>query len=607
MRKAQPFSLLLLFVTLLLTVLPLPAQNRPELMPLSAVKPGMKGVMYTIFEGDKVEAVELEVIGILPNLVGPKQDVVLVMLKGAKAEYTGVVAGMSGSPVYIEGKLVGALSMRFGSFSKDPLAGVTPIASMFEVDVPAAVRTGAENETRGAGEIAETAPQYAVPAEMTRRAGLAEGAFLEPIEMPLVFSGFQPTAVEMFRQQFSAFGRVATAHGGSGVAQTDDSNLKPGDMVGMVLVQGDMSIQAGCTVTAIVKERVFVCGHPLFGFGEVELPMARARVVTTLASSLASTKITNVGGTIGTITQDRLTAVMGKLGAGPKLIPVELTIATRQRAGSGLVEQKFNFEVIEHAKVTPGLIGLAAFNGLVSNNAYSEGMTFQLKGEIEIAGHTKVMLENMFAPTDQGNPDGIFVALNVQVAFARIYANPYEKAKIERIRLRVEAMPERRWSAIEAAWSEKSEVSPGEEVTVKVLLRPYRGAPYLKEIPIVVPAQAARGQLRLLVSDAATLNRTGQALVFGGAARLGGLESLIQVLNRERPNHRLYVTLLQGTPTVMLEDKEMPNAPVSQINVLDGRRSTGRAVVLVESIAGEWWAGMNQVIQGQASVLITVK
>ena len=583
------------------------AADKPDILPLDQVKPGMKGVAYTIFAGDQIEKFDLEVIGVMPNLLGPKQPIILVELKGPKVEHTGVVAGMSGSPVYIEGKLAGALSLKFGIFTKEPLAGVTPIENILEVQSVASAEGGpappgdTSLPAAASGEENPAGKQYAIPVELAQRARSGAGAYLAPIETPLVLSGFHQAAIERFGSQFAAYGMVA-AQGGTAAAQPDDADIKPGDMVGMVLVKGDISIHAACSVTLVTADRVFACGHALFGFGPVEMPLARGRVLTTLSSELASVKIVNVGGIIGTVTQDRWTAVMGRLGAPPRMIPVELTIATPTQ------QKQFRFELIENAKLTPLLVAITTFNGLVANTAYSEGTTFRLTGGIEIAGHSRVNLENMFAPTDLFVPDGIFVASTVQGVFTRIFSNPYEAARIERITLRVESIPERRWATIESVWSEKSEAQPGKALSVKVLLRPYRGAPVIKEVPITIPPQAARGStLRVLVSDSETLNRMTRLFTFAPQGRLAGLEQLITVLNRERRNNRLYVTLLQPTPTLLVEDKELPNAPLSEINVLDQRRSGGSSLLLRESTVGEWSVPMDRVISGTYSVNIAVK
>lgn len=579
--------------------LPLYAGDSPEIMPLSQIQPGMKGVAYTIFEGDRIEEMDLVVLGTLRNALGPKQDVILVKLVGEKVERTGVVAGMSGSPVYFDGKLAGALSLKLGIFTKEAIGGVTPIENMLDVEKAAATPASPMPGATPANP-ASTDTRIPLPENYAHQTGAGGGQFLVPIETPLISTGLYPETLAQFGKQLSAWGMTAMA-GGTATPSPEDAHLKAGDMVGMELVRGDLSIAPGCTVTLVDADRVFACGHPVFGFGTVAMPLTRGHVILTLASSMASTKVMSTGGTIGTLTQDRLTAVMGKLGSGPAMIPMDVRLATP----SG--EKNFHFEVIESPQLTPLLVAMATFNGIVASPAYSEGSTLSLEGSINIKGHTPVRLEDLFAPTDAPVPTGFFVATSVQGAFARVYSNPYELPHLSHIQIRVTTMPERRVATIDNAWIEKSEVRPGETVAVKVQLRPYRGAPFIQEIPVTIPEQSAHGSLQLVVSDAETLNRNVQILSGNAQTQLPGLEELINLINRERQNDRLYATLFQSTPTLLVEDKEMPNAPASTINVLDQRQSFGGARLLGQSKAGEWSVEMHQVIAGERSLTITVK
>ena len=583
------------------------AGDQPPILPLDQVKPGMKGVAYTIFAGDTIEPFDVEVIGILPNLMGPKQSIILVQLHGDKALHTGVVAGMSGSPVYIDGKLVGALSLKFGVFVKEPLAGVTPIEDI--LSIPAgdssntktlSVRSAADGNTEAASMVsAGNLPHYSVPTKWAQAAGASGDAYLEPIASPLVFSGVAPATLRQYAGEWAPYGMVAAA-GGTAPPASDDAKVVPGDMVSMLLVQGDISMSAACTVTAVTQDRVYACGHPLFGLGASDMPLARGRTLTTLASDFNSTKIVNAGGVIGTLTEDRLTAVMGRIGPAPQMIPVDLTVVTP--AG----EKEFHAAMISNPKLTPLLMGLIAFNGLTQNTAYGEGSTMKLSGDITIDGHSPVSLEDMYAPTDQFVPDGTFVASSVQTTFTRIFSNPYEMPKVNKVSLLVESIPDRRVASILNAWSEVSEAQPGDPVTIKVLLRPYRGAPVIRDVPITIPPQATRGStLRVQVSDADSLNRIPNLVAAQG--RLGGLDQLISLLNRERRNNQLYVTLLKPTPTLLVEDKELPDAPLSQINVLDQKRLPGNSALLRESAAGEWSVRMDQIIAGSTSVFIKIK
>jgi hypothetical protein len=591
--------LLLVVVTLMLGSIAAPAlraaTDQPPILPLEQVKPGMRGVAYTIFAGDKIEPFDVEVIGILPNLMGPKQSIILVQLHGEKAEHTGVVAGMSGSPVYVDGKLMGALSLKFGVFVKEPLAGVTPIEDILSIPTGDA----STPKTLSVRSTVTQSQRYPVPEKWAQAAGASGAAFLEPIAAPLVFSGFAPATLRQYANEWAPYGMVAAA-GGTAPAASDDAKVVPGDMVSMLLVQGDISMSAACTVTAVTEDRVYACGHPLFGLGASDMPLARGRTLTTLASDFNSTKIVNAGGVIGTLTEDRLTAVMGRIGPTPQMIPVDLTVVTP--AG----EKQFHSEMISNPKLTPLLMGIIAFNGLTQNTAYGEGSTMKLNGNIDINGHSPVSLEDMYAPTDQFVPDGTFVASSVQTTFTRIFSNPYEMPKINKVSLRVESIPERRVASILNAWSEMSEAQPGDPVTIKVLLRPYRGEPMIRDVPITIPAQVNRGStLRVQVSDADSLNRIPNLVAAQG--RLGGLDQLISLLNRERRNNQLYVTLLKPTPTLLVEDKELPDAPLSQINVLDQKRLPGNSALLRESAAGEWSIHMDEIISGSTSVYIKIK
>jgi hypothetical protein len=577
------------------------ADDAPAVFPLNQVQAGLKGVVYTIFSGNEIEKVDLVVLGVLHNALGPKQDVILVQLLGEKVEHTGVVAGMSGSPVYFDGKLAGALSLKLGVFSKEAIGGVTPIENMLDVEkAPDVLPPTPPGAAPANGASATYPPQVALPENLMRQTSAGAGQFLIPIETPLISTGLYPDTMARFGKELSGWGMSMMA-GGTTPPSPEDAQLKPGDMVGVELIRGDLSLTPGCTVTTVEKGRILACGHPIFSFGNVSMPIARAYVVTTLASAMASTKVITTGGTIGTLTQDRVTAIAGRLGDGPSMIPLDVTLVTP------FAEKQYHFELIENPQLTPVLVALATYNGIVGNAAYGEGSTLQLDGEIDIQGHTPVELKDLYAPTDMPVPGGFFVATSVQNVFSRIYLNPYEAPHLNGIHLRVTALPERRWATIDNAWIEKNEVRPGETVAVKVQLRPYRGGPFVQEIPITIPMQAARGNMQLVISDAEVANRTVDSLEASSQGQLPGLEELIKLINRDHQNDRLYATLLQPTPTLMVEDKVMPNAPASAINVLDQRQSPGGARLQYQSMTGEWSVEMHQVVTGERTLTITVK
>ncbi len=586
--SARFLRALCLALVVALVPLGLTAQSN-ETLPVDQVRPGMQGYAYTIFAGDQVEKFDLEVIGVMPNFLGPQQSIILVQLKGQKVERTGVVAGMSGSPVYLDGKLAGALSLKLGIFTKDPIAGVTPIADV----VRPPVQSSAQQFPLplDASAVQKTAPTFSIPA----------GSSLAPIEAPLIFSGFQAATLQQFAPQIQSYGFVA-AQGGTSAPRPDDGHIVPGDMAGMVLVQGDASINSACTVTAVQADRVFLCGHPFLNLGDVQIPMARSHVLTTLSSDLASTKIVNVGGSIGTITGDHLTAVTGKLGAPPPMIPLDLSVNTK------IGEKKLHFEIINHPKLTPLLVAITAFNGLTQNAIYGEGTTLHLTGEIRLRGRQPVQIENTYAPGDTFVPDGLPIALSVQNIFTRLFLNTFEIPDVEHIVLHVESVPGRQSFTIDSAWLEKGDAAPGETLRVRVLLHPYRGAGRIEETTVHVPDQIARGTtLRVLITDGETLNRASRGFAFAGSGGPSGLDQLIGVLNRERRNDRLYVGLFMPSPTILWEDKELPNVPLSQINVIDGRPTPGSVQVLRESLASESSVPLGGPVSGVISLNLQIR
>ncbi|HTZ72826.1 MAG TPA: hypothetical protein VMB47_02820 [Candidatus Aquilonibacter sp.] len=572
------------------------AADNSEFFPLSQVQPGMKGYTDTIFTGDTVERVDLEVIGVLHNAIGPKEDVILVRLLGDKVAQTGVVAGMSGSPVYFDGKLAGALALKLGTFTKEAIGGVTPISEMLDVE------KSSEAAAAGKGPLsAATLPiQATLPADVAQEAGAGAGDTLVPIQTPLIFSGLYPQTLAQFSPVFSSWGMAMSAGGSASPAPTD-ADIKPGDMVGIDLIRGDFSVSSGCTVTLVDAGHLLACGHPIFGFGAVTMGLSRAHVVMTLASSAESTKIIDTGGEIGTLTQDRQTAVMGTLGPGPAMIPVHLTVDT---PGG---QRKFSFEVAPIAQLTPQLVAIAAYNGITGTPEYAGGKTIELDGTISIKDHSPAQIRDAFSAVDAATQTGLSAALSVQQTFSDIYSNPYEVPQIQNVDLHVTELNERRWATIDSAWTDKTEVNPGDKVDVKVLLRPYRGAAFVQDIPVTIPPQTAPGTVALVVSDANYLNRNVQLAAFTSEGRLPGLEQLISLVNQERRNDRLYATLLQATPTLLVDDKEMPNVPASAINVLDERPNPASTRLQLQSAAGEWSVDMNQVISGQQFVTLTIK
>src|SRR6202522_3298467 len=353
-KSAVVLSVVCLFTSLIALAQNSDSTKNPPTIPVSQIHAGMRGVAYTVFEGVKPEAMEVEVLGLLHNVNGPKGDVIVVRLHGQKVEYTGVVAGMSGSPVYLDGKLAGALASRIGEFSKEPIAGVTPIEEMLEISAmdhspaPAtalpASASGGNSANRNEASPSANAPT-ASPGENTRLSNNYSDNnnytnYLKPIETPLVFNGFSADTLQRYGAQFAAAGIVPVMGIGSASDRKQPEPIEEGSAVSAVLVRGDMDIAATCTVTYVDPQRLLACGHPLLQFGSVDLPMTKATVLATLPSPMNAFKIVNTTETIGAFVQDRQNGILGVPGRESKMIPVTVALHT------GTSTKEFHYEVL---------------------------------------------------------------------------------------------------------------------------------------------------------------------------------------------------------------------------------------------------------------------
>ena len=591
------------FLALLVLGLSLPAlnaQTSQPTIPVDQIHPGMRGVAYTVFEGVKPEPMDVEVLGVLHNVNGPKGDIILVRLHGTKVEYTGVVAGMSGSPVYFDGKLAGALAFRIGEFSKEPIAGVTPIADMLEMN--ALDKSPSEEAAAIKPEVANAAGKTAAP-------GLASGIgnstqnfadYLKPIDAPLVFNGFSEDAVKAFAPQFSAAGIIPVMGAGSVSNDKQPEPLVPGSAVSAILVRGDMDIAATCTVTYIDPQRLLACGHPLLQFGSVDLPMNKADVLATLPSPLNAFKIVNTTEEAGVFVQDRHTGILGVFNKQPDMIPVTLSIH------SGSTTKAFHYEVLNNPRLSPVAIMATVFNALHGVNEYGEEITYRLNGSIDVKGFPEVGLRNMFVPAENGQPAAMAAALSLGERFGRIYDNPYNAPAVKSVKLDFDLVRERRWARLESARTDVTEARPGDEITVETVLAPYRGERVVRQIPVKIPTSASKGTLRILVSDGETLDRVNHANPAFG--RKLDLASTIAVLNKEHSNNRLYVSLLEADPEARVADKVMPTLPLSVMNVMDGMRGNQEMIVSGESNVDETATPpLDYVVSGAQLLTVTVK
>jgi SpoIVB peptidase S55 len=601
MRKV---FLALVLAGLSLSTIKLTAQTSQPTIPVDQIHPGMRGYALTVFEGIKPESMDVEVLGVMRNTNGPKGDIILIRLHGTKVEYTGVVAGMSGSPVYLNGRLAGALAFRIGEFSKEPIAGVTPIADMLEIN--ALDKSPAEEAAATKPSVTNSAGKTASPgdagtfSDSNQNSTQSFASYLKPIDSPLVFNGFSEDTVRRFAGQFASAGVVPVMGAGSVSEDKQPEPLEAGSAVSAILVRGDMDIAATCTVTYIDPQRLLACGHPLLQFGSVDLPMNKAQVLATLPSPLNAFKIVNTTEQAGVFVQDRHTGILGVFNKQPDMIPVTLTI----HGGSGA--KVFHYEVLNNPRLSPVAMMATVFNALHGVNEYGEEITYRLNGTIDVKGFPEVGLRNMFVPAENGQPAAMAAALSLGDRFGRIYDNPYNAPAVKGVKLDFDLIRERRWARLESARTDVSEARPGDEIIVETVLAPYRGERVVRQIPVKIPTSASKGNLRILVSDGETLDRVGRTNPAFG--RKLDLASTIALLNKEHSNNRLYVSLLEADPEARVADKVMPTLPISVMNIMDGMRGNQEMIVSGESSVDETATPpLDYVVSGAQLLTVTVK
>src|SRR6202166_4907693 len=601
MRKV---FLALVLTGLSLSTIKLTAQTSQPTIPVDQIHPGMRGYALTVFEGIKPESMDVEVLGVMHNTNGPKGDIILIRLHGTKVEYTGVVAGMSGSPVYLNGRLAGALAFRIGEFSKEPIAGVTPIADMLEIN--ALDKSPAEEAAATKPSVTNSAGKTASPgdagtfSDSNQNSTQSFASYLKPIDSPLVFNGFSEDTMRRFAGQFASAGVVPVMGAGSVSEDKQPEPLEAGSAVSAILVRGDMDIAATCTVTYIDPQRLLACGHPLLQFGSVDLPMNKAEVLATLPSPLNAFKIVNTTERAGVFVQDRHTGILGVFNKQPDMIPVTLAI----HSATGVKE--FHYEVLNNPRLSPVPIMATVFNALHGVNEYGEEITYRLNGSIDVKGFPEGGLRNMFVPAENGQPAAMAAALSLGERFGKIYDNPYNAPAVNSVKLDFDLVRERRWARLESARTDVSEVRPGDEIIVETVLAPYRGERVVHQIPVKIPTSASKGTLRILVSDGETLDHVGRANAAFG--RKLDLASTIALLNKEHTNNRLYVSLLEADPEARVADKVMPTLPISVMNIMDGMRGNQEMIVSGESSVDETATPLlDYVVSGAQLLTVTVK
>ena len=560
-----------------------------EPFPLAQVHRGLHGTAWTVFEGTDPEPMDVEILGLLKDAIGPGQDMILARLHGSKPEFTGVVAGMSGSPVYIDGKLVGALAYRIGQFSKEPICGITPIGNMLQVrDLPAVPSA------------------IATPLSRASTEGTPE---IHAIDTPLVFSGFSQDTVARYADSFRNLGLEAVSGIGSASPDTPQPQpIIPGSAVSAVMARGDLSVAATCTVTYVDEKQLLACGHPMTQYGDVSLPMTKTTVLATLPSPMNAFKIVTSTETVGSFTQDRANAIAGTFGLAARMIPVSVTITPE--AGSGLPAQSLHFEVLDNRQLTPQVMLASIYQSLNQNNAAANQMSLRFTGDIALTDASgtpgTLHMQDTFAPSDAQS-----ASQQATVAFAQkflaIFGNDLAQPKITSIDLKAVAIPRRNSAELEAARLSTNEAQPGDTIQVEATIRPFQQPARTVTIPVTLPTTLTPGPLRIFVSDGPALDRLlTPPTTPNGSVNLG-VQDTVAILNRAHSNDRLYVTLLDHQTQAVTPAAALPSLPPSIANVLQPMRGARQVTFTSETAAEAGSAPVDAQFSGAEVLTIRIR
>lgn len=549
--------------------------------PLEDLKPGMKGVALTVFSGTEPEEFGIEILGVLPGFPGPRQTAIIARLSGDNASRTGVFGGMSGSPVYIDGKLVGAIAFSF-PFAKEPIAGITPIRQMIDIfEGPQERGTGKPDNPRpisftqlASADFKLSLPRPAVTGGRLI-ANVATGSMLSsvmgqeyaPIATPVVFGGISRESLALFAPQLEANGLLPVSGVGGAASITPISpanadTLRPGTSVSVQLVRGDYSIAASGTVTFRDGEKIYAFGHSFLSLGAAEMPMTESSVVTVIPNANNSFKLAVPGKMVGSITQDRAAGVFGQLGQSPKMIPVKITLHTsRDRTDT------YSYEVANDQFLTPLLLNMTIVNTITASERGLGDSTISVRGQINVVGQSNIVVDQRFSASNAP----ALAAGSIAVPVGALLSSGFENVRISGVTLDITSTDTKYAGALERIALDRTEAGRGETVEIQAYVRSVSGKQFVQRIPVKIPLDVPLGQLLAFVGD-------GGALQEGSVTRSlvpTELGQLVDAINKIKKSDRLYVKLFRITNGAVIGTNEMPNLPPSFIATLGSDRTSG--------------------------------
>jgi len=594
--------------SLLLAVARAEDSKPPEIFPISEIKPGLTGTTYTVLQGTNIVPIHTEIHGLLPNAVGPGHHLIIGRLNDEKTRLTFAVHGMSGSPLYIDGRIAGALSRRVVPFEKDAFCGFTPIQDMLDVDkLRDQPRPRAASPGRRLADVKSWFRPVAAP----------DGMAWQPLSIPLVVAGLPPRAFAFWTKEFADMNFLPVmGAGGAGVEQKEvPGHFEPGSPMTALLARGAFAIGGTGTLTYRNGNKVYGFGHPMLWIGSAKVPMARAEIIATVPSYLYPYKISNIGQVVGTITQDRLTAITGEVGPAPRMVPMRVEIAP-----SNGKAKTYEMELFDHARLTPRLVSSIFSSVSLLALEYTPEFSMDLEAEAEIDGAPNLKARGFYSGEDEAR----FYALT---EFARkvddLYNNPFGEPTIKRITIHAKVRESRREYRIEDVWLDKELAKPGETLNVRVGLRAFQGERRVETMSIVLPEELKSGEAKLLVGDADAMRRAESGLSATGSTGKSdsiavvlpsttredprSLAQWIEVLNKSWEQNRLYFRLSRATPGQLVQNERLTGLPPSAIAVRDSRKWKDGANKLSEAELLEKSVALDGVVTGSAELTVRIE
>lgn len=564
-----------------------------EFMTIDQIKPGMKGVGKTVFNGTKIEEFQIEVLEVAKNVLGPKQSIIWVLCSGGPLEETGVISGMSGSPVYIDGKLIGAIAYRMGSFQKRPIAGVTPIADMLKV------LDNAEKSSISK-EMDEMEFPFPIKAENLSKAEDGETskqATIEPIQTPVMMSGFSSKTIDYIAPLLNSYGMVPVQGGGISTTIVEEQvKIEPGSVIGIEFVRGDASVFGSGTVTYVKDDKVLAFGHSLVGLGKTSLPISIGKISLLVPSLQSSVKYGSPIETIGTLINDNQYGIIGITSQKPEFIPVRVRVNSLNTGNT----EEFNFEVAKHKIFAPIYI-FSIVMDTINNAVKSIGdYTIIAHSEINIKNYPKVLRDNIFSGL---SPD--VVASDFASPLYSLMQNRFEELDIQNVLLDISFEERRTNAVIDDVRLNKLEVKPGDYVNVTVSITPYMQSTIIKQFDVAIPKDAPEGRCILRISDASS-SRSWESTRAPQRFRISSVAQLIQLLNEEESNNDIVVELFCPKAGVVIRGEEFPALPLTAFSVMSSSKYVGGSSPTLGTTILKQRIKTDYVISGSASTILTI-